>query len=212
MRSTSASRTRQRWSGNASSATSVKRADGTALSVIVVLFDHHKSLRNHRDTSTLEKCPILSRTISVMPRETHKHTARGSAHASEPKCRRKVHGENVHEVELPKDPVIVVGGGELVARELAAREHHPAAKTIAAPSRTRSDRGRTWSTKQLLRVIKIDRVDVDRHPCASKQMRIMRFARREHGWARARRRCKRAAAGERFDVGFEGGSHLSGER
>ena len=130
----------------------------------------------------------------------------------EPKSRRKVHDENVHEVELPKDPVIVVEGGEFVARELAAREHHPAAKTTAAPSRTRSDRGRTWSTKQLIRVIKIGRVDVDRHSCASKQMQIMRFARREHGWARARRRCKRAAAGERFDVGFEGGSHLSGER
>ena len=190
----------------------MKRAAGTALSVIVVLFDHHESLRNHRDTSTLEQYPILSCTISVMPRETLKHTARGSAHASEPKSRRKVHVENVHEVELPKDPVIVVGGGELVARELAAREHHPAAETTAAPSRTRSDRGRTWSTKQLLRVIKIDRVDVDRHPCASKQVRIMRFARREHGWARARRRCKRARAGERFDVVFDGGSHLSGER
>ena len=125
MRSTSASRTCQRWSGDARSATSVKRADGTALSVIVVLFDHHKSLRNHRDTRTLEQYPILSRTISVMPRETLKHTARGSAHASESKSRRKVDGENVHQMELPKDPVIVVGGGELVARELAAREHHP---------------------------------------------------------------------------------------
>ena len=145
-------------------------------------------------------------------RETLKHTATGSAHASEPKSRRKVHDENVHEMELPKDPVIVVGGGELVARELAAREHHPAAKTTAAPSPSRSDRGRTWSTKQLLRVIKIDRVDVDRHPCASKQARMVRFARREHGWARARRRCKRARAGERFDVVFDGGSHLSGER
>ena len=123
MRSTSASRTCQRWSGDARSATSVKRADGTALSVIVVLFDHHKSLRNHRDTRTLEQYPILSRTISVMPRETLKHTARGSAHASESKSRRKVDGENVHQMELPKDPVIVVGGGELVARELAAREH-----------------------------------------------------------------------------------------
>ena len=65
----------------------MKRAAGTALSVIVVLFDHHESLRNHRDTSTLEHYPILSRTISVMPRETLKHTARGSAHASEPKSR-----------------------------------------------------------------------------------------------------------------------------
>ena len=163
----------------------MKRAAGTALSVIFVLFDHHESLRNHRDTSTLEQYPILSRTISVMPRETLKHTARGSAHASEPKSRRKVHDENVHETELPKDPVIIVGGGELVARELAAREHHPAAETTAAPSPSRSDRGRTWSTKQLLRVIKMEGVDVDRHPCASKQVRIVRFARREHGWGRA---------------------------
>ena len=37
----------------------MKRAAGTALSVIVVLFDHHESLRNHRDTSTLEQYPIL---------------------------------------------------------------------------------------------------------------------------------------------------------
>ena len=35
----------------------MKRADGTALSVIVVMFDHHKSLRNHRDTRTLEHYP-----------------------------------------------------------------------------------------------------------------------------------------------------------
>ena len=122
MRSTSASRTCQRWSGDARSATSVKRADGTALSVIVVLFDQHKSLRNHRDTRTLEQYPILSRTISVMPRETLKHTARGSAHASESKSSQKVDGEDVHQMELPKDPVIVVGGGELAARELAARD------------------------------------------------------------------------------------------
>ena len=74
----------------------MKRAAGTALSVIVVLFDHHKSLRNHRDTRTLEQYAILSRTISVTPRETLKHTARGSAHAIEPKSRRKVNDENVH--------------------------------------------------------------------------------------------------------------------
>ena len=54
----------------------------------------------------------------------------------------------------------------------------------------RSDRGRTWSAKQLLRVIKMDGVDVDRHPCARKQVRIVRFARREHGWARGGRRCE----------------------
>ena len=93
-----------------------------------------------------------------------------------------------------------------------ARAATVAAETTAAPSRSRSDRGRTWSTKQLLRVTKMDGVDVHRHPCARKQVRIVRFARREHGWARGGRRCERAAAGERYEVGFEGGSHLSGER
>ena len=62
MRSTSASCARQRWSGNARSMTSVKRAAGTDPSVVVVLFGHHKSLRNHRDTRTLEQFAILSRT------------------------------------------------------------------------------------------------------------------------------------------------------
>ena len=74
MRSTSASCARQRWSGNARSMTSVKRAAGTALSVVVVLFDHHKSLRNHRDTRTLEQFAILSRTISVCHERRTSHT------------------------------------------------------------------------------------------------------------------------------------------
>ena len=43
----------------------MKRAAGIALSVIVVLFDHQKSFRNHGDTRTLEHYPLLSRTISV---------------------------------------------------------------------------------------------------------------------------------------------------
>ena len=127
----------------------MKRADRTALSVIVVLFDHNKSLRNHRDTRTLEHYPILSHTFSVMPRETLKHTARGSAHASEPKSRRKVHDERVHETKLPKDPVIVVGGGELVARELAAREHHPT-RTCVGLQRGLPGRRRAWQVQVAL--------------------------------------------------------------
>ena len=35
-------------------------------------------------------------------------------------------------MELLKDPLIVVAGGELVARELVAREHQPAARGRAA--------------------------------------------------------------------------------
>ena len=37
-------------------------------------------------------------------------------------------------MELLKDPVIVVIGGELVARGPSAREHQPAARTTAAPA------------------------------------------------------------------------------
>ena len=50
----------------------------------------------------------------------------------------------------------------------------------------------------------MDNVDVDRHPCASKQVWIVRFARREQGWGRVQGDAAKAAAGERFEVGFEG--------
>ena len=36
--------------------------------------------------------------------------------------------EKFHRMELLKDPLIVVTGEELVARELVAREHQPAAR------------------------------------------------------------------------------------
>ena len=58
----------------------------------------------------------------------------------------------------------------------------------------------------------MDNVDVDRHPCASKQVWIVRFARREQGWGRVQGDAAKAAAGERFKVGFEGGPHPDGER
>ena len=53
---------------------------------------------------------------------------------------------------------------------------------------------------------------VDWHPCASKQVWIVRFARREQGWGRVQGDAAKAAAGERFEVGFEGGPHPDGER
>ena len=43
----------------------MKRVAVTAVLCCFVLFDHQKSLRNHRDTRTLEQYAILSRTISV---------------------------------------------------------------------------------------------------------------------------------------------------
>ena len=142
MRSTSASRTRQRWSGDARSATSVKRATETALSVslcCLITISHLETTetQEHSNNTLFYHAPSLRR-----------HERRSSTQREAARTR-----ANQSPVEkLPKDPVIVVGGGELVARELAAREHHPAAETTAAPSRSRSDRGRTWSTKQLLRV------------------------------------------------------------
>ena len=63
----------------------MKRADGTALSVIVVLFDHNKSLRKHTDTRTLEHYPILSHTFSVMHERrssTQREAARTRANQS----------------------------------------------------------------------------------------------------------------------------------
>ena len=142
MRSTSASRTRQRWSGDARSATSVKRATETALSVslcCLITISHLETTetQEHSNNTLFYHAPSLR--CHERRSSTQREAARTRANQSPVE-------------KLPKDPVIVVGGGELVARELAAREHHPAAETTAAPSRSRSDRGRTWSTKQLLRV------------------------------------------------------------
>ena len=109
-------------------------------------------------------------------------------------------------MELLKAPLIVVRGGELVARELVAREHQPAAPGTGSISRPKSDRGRSCSTQQQLRLFRMDTMDVDCHPCASKQARIVKFACREQGLGRAVERSKRSSCGERVEVGFEGGS------
>ena len=54
-------------------------------------------------------------------------------------------------------------------------------------------------------------MDVDCHPCASKQEQIVKFACREQGLA-GRSSAPKVAAGERVEVGFEGGPHPDGER
>jgi len=123
-----------------------------------------------------------------------------------------VNEENVHHMELLKVSGILVRGGELVARGPSAREHQPAARTTAAPAHLDPDRGHTCSTRQQLRLFMMDSVDVDHHPCTSKQVWIVRFARREQGWGRVQGDAAKAAAGERFEVGFEGGPHPDGER
>jgi hypothetical protein len=56
-------------------------------------------------------------------------------------------------------------------------------------------------------------MDVDCHPCASKQEQIVKFACREQGfWAEGSRGAPKGAAGESVEAGFEGGPHPDGER
>ena len=52
----------------------------------------------------------------------------------------------------------------------------------------------------------MDTMDVDCHPCASKQEQIVKLACREQGLGRAVERSKRSSC-ERVEVGFEGGPH-----
>ena len=76
----------------------------------------------------------------MTPRETLYTQREGSAHEKSRRSRQSVNEENVqHEMELLKDPLILVRGEELVARELVAREHQPAARGRAASA----DRNRT---------------------------------------------------------------------
>ena len=64
----------------------------------------------------------------MTPRETL-YTEREAARTKKSqRSRRSVNEEKVHQMELLKDPLIVVTGEELVARELVAREHQPAAR------------------------------------------------------------------------------------
>ena len=57
-------------------------------------------------------------------------------------------------------------------------------------------------------------MDVDCHPCASKQEQIVKFACREQGLGRAvaAHQKEQLEKAERVDVGFEGGPHPDGER
>ena len=47
--------------------------------------------------------------------------------------------------------------------------------------------------QQQLRLFRMDTMDVDCHPCASKQEWIVKFACREQGLGRAVERCKRSS-------------------
>jgi hypothetical protein len=73
----------------------------------------------------------------------------------------------------------------------------------ASTSRPKSDRERSCSTQQQLRLFKMDTMGVDCHPCARKQVQNVRFARREQGIGQGRSSGQKEAAGERFEVGFD---------
>ena len=89
-------------------------------------------------------------------------------------------------MELLKDPLIVVRGGELVAPPASG-------SGTSSISRPKSDRGRSCSIQQHLRLFRMDTMDVDCHPCASKQEQIVKFACREQGLGRAVERSKRSS-------------------
>ena len=58
----------------------------------------------------------------------------------------------------------------------------------------------------------MDTMDVDCHPCASKQEQIVKFACREQGLGRAVEALQKEQLEKRVEVGFEGGPHPDGER
>ena len=131
----------------------------------------------------------------MTPRETLNTQREASRTQKCQKSRRGVKAEKVHRVELLKDPLIVVRGGELVARELVAREHQPAARGRAASAdRNRTAGAAAASSSSSASCSGWTRtIDVDCHPCASKQEQIVKFACGEQGLGRAGERSKRSS-------------------
>ena len=121
------------------------------------------------------------------------HTARGSAHAKEPKvpsrCKRGERSSN-GVAQSARDPC--QRWRTRRARSISARA--PASGLDdGSTSLPGSDRGRSCSTQQHLRLFRMDTMDVDCHPCASKQARIVKFACREQGLGRAVDRSQRSS-------------------
>ena len=76
----------------------------------------------------------------MTPRETL-YTQREAARTKKSqRSRQGVNKEKVHHTELLKDPLILVRGEELVARELVAREHQPAGARGAGTGSASADR------------------------------------------------------------------------
>jgi hypothetical protein len=164
--------------------------------------------QRHKDTRTL---PNSNTHHLCRAQEAQTHTTRGAAHAIDQKSRRCANEENVHQTEMLEDPLIIVRGEELVEPDPTAREHHPAAWSGPAPGQHQPTEIGPRAQQQL-RLFKMDSMGVDCHPCASKQVQNVRFARREQGLGTGPIVGAKGAAGERFEVGFEGGPHMSGGR
>ena len=87
------------------------------------------------------------------------------------------------------DPGIDDRGEVLVARDPPACEHQQPTLRSAAPGAGKSGGGRTCGDRQQLRRFGMDFMNVDCHPCADKQVWIVKIAHPEQGSGGARRRC-----------------------
>ena len=165
----------------------------------------HKDTRTLPNSNTHHLCDATGDT---------QHTARGIAHAKVPEVPSKCEqGESSSSgvAQSALDRCQRWRARRARARRARAPASGPGTGSISRP---KSDGGRSCSIQQQLRLFRMDSMDVDCHPCASKQEQIVKFACGEQGLGRAGERpsAPKGAAGERVEVGFEGGSQPSGER
>jgi len=151
-----------------------------------------QKLQRHKDTRTLPNSPTP--TISATLKK-HKHTQREAPRTRSIKSpvkaqtRRKSRSPPNGDAQRPLDHCSEVK--ELVAPDPDSARAPPRAWSEDAPAdRNRTAGAAVASTQQQLRLFKMDTMGVDCHPCASKQVQNVRFARRDQGLGRADRRGK----------------------
>ena len=145
--------------------------------------------QRHKDTRTLPYS--ITHHLCDATRDTL-HTTRGSAYRKEPKvpskCKRGESSSN-GVAQRPLDRC----HRRRTRRARTRRARAPASGSgTSSISRPKSDRGRSCSIQQQLRLFRMDTMDVDCHPCASKQEQIVKFACGEQGLGRAGERSKRS--------------------
>ena len=136
----------------------------------------------------------LSLTISVTPHERHsthneRQRARKTANWIPSKCKRGESSSN-GVAQRPLDRCQRWRARRARARRARAPASGPGTGSISRP---KSDGGRSCSIQQQLRLFRMDSMDVDCHPCASKQEQIVKLACREQGLGRAVERSKRSS-------------------